>query len=178
MSVLPETHKNKGESMNELFIISAFILAILALRSLGQQEEVGAYATARQDSDNDDASDVSNGSMFDDNWMNSSMADAGSTTDWTTDPAYAFLVGNIYHNTPMDPTRTDWNEISNTDESCSPCSSESDTNLFDDSFSNSSSFDDTFSSSSFDDSFSSCSSDDSWSDNSFSDSFSSSSFND
>jgi len=63
-----------------------------------------------------------------------------SDTDWMTDPSCAHLGGNIYHDTPMDPTYHD-----------------------NDSFSSSSSFDDTFSSSFSDDSWYSSSSDDSFS---------------
>ncbi|WP_305569803.1 hypothetical protein [Humidesulfovibrio sp.] len=67
-------------------------------------------------------------------------------SDWWTDPAYASLPGNIYHDTLMDPTYTD--DI---------------TSSFDDSFSSSSGYDDSLSSSSFDDSCSSSSFDDSFS---------------
>jgi len=84
-----------------------------------------------------------------------------SDTDWMTDPSCAHLGGNIYHDTPMDPTYHD-DSLSSSDVSCS--------NLFDDSFSSSSGYDDTFSSSISDDSWSSSSSDDSFSlSNSFDD---------
>lgn len=86
----------------------------------------------------------------DDDWMASGTIGDSATssyesafssdTDWMTDPSCAHLGGNIYHDTPMDPTYHD-----------------------DDSFSSSSSFDDSLSSSSFDDSCSSSSFDDSFS---------------
>jgi len=86
----------------------------------------------------------------DDGWMASGTIGDSATssyesafssdTDWMTDPSCAHLGGNIYHDTPMDPSYHD-----------------------DDSFSSSSSFDDTFSSSISDDSWSNSSFDDSFS---------------
>lgn len=137
----------------EGFIIGGVVLAaILFLRSQDQETGTGAYAVVRQDSDNDGASDVSNSSLFDDDWPISSMSRAGqvetcrflsdseSETGRWMDSMYAHEPDNIYHATPMDPTYHD-----------------------DDIFSNSSSIDDSFSTSSFDDSCSSSSLDDSFS---------------
>lgn len=100
----------------------------------------------------------------DDDWMASGAIGDSATsshesafssdTDWMTDPSCAHLGGNIYHDTPMDPTYHD-DILSSSDVSCS--------NLFDDSFSSSSGYDDSLSSSSFEDSWSSSSSDDSFS---------------
>lgn len=141
----------------EGFIIGGVVLAaILFLRSQDQETGTGAYAVVRQDSDDDGASDVSNSSLFDDDWPISSMSRAGqvetcrflsdseSETGRWIDPMYAHEPDNIYHGTMIDPTHhdDDWSGS---------------TSSFDDSFS-SSSLDDTGSSSSFDDSFSSSSS--------------------
>ncbi|MGE4338239.1 MAG: hypothetical protein AB7E55_20005 [Pigmentiphaga sp.] len=151
----------------EGFIIGGVVLAaILFLRSQDQETGTGAYAVVRQDSDDDGASDVSNSSLFDDDWPISSMSRAGqvetcrflsdseSETGRWIDPMYAHEPDNIYHGTLIDPTYHD-DSLSSSDDSCS--------NLFDDSFSSSSSYDDSFSSSSFDDSCSSSSFDDSFS---------------
>ena len=151
----------------EGFIIGGVVLAaILFLRSQDQETGTGAYAVVRQDSDDDGASDAftpsSRLSLFehsslsnDDDWPTSSIMDdcpvtdsyepiTSMDTDWWTDPAYASLPGNIYHDTLIDPTHDD-DSISSFNDSCS-------VSLFDDSFSNSSSIDDSFSSSSsFDD---------------------------
>ena len=142
--------------MEGIVICGVVFAAIVFLRSQDQETQTGAYAVARQDSDDDGASDVSNSSLFDDDWPISSMSRAGqvgtcrflsdseSETSRWTDPMYAYEPDNIYHGTMIDPTHhdDDWSGS---------------TSSFDDSFS-SSSLDDTGSSSSFDDSFSSSSS--------------------
>jgi hypothetical protein len=161
----------------EGFIIGGVVLAaILFFQSQDQETGTGAYAPVRVDSNDDGAADAftasSSVSLFehsslssDDDWPTSSVMDdspvTGSygsgirmDTDRWTDPTYAYEPDNIYHGTPIDPTYHD-DSFSSSDDSCS--------NLFDDSCSSSSGYDDSFSSSSFDDSFSSSSFDDSFS---------------
>lgn len=167
--------------MEGIIICGAILAAIMFMRSQAQETQQGAFATVRDVSDDNGASDVaaSNSlSLFehssrssDDDWSASSMLDdsflagscgfdTGLNTDRRTDPAYAYELDNIWHGTLIDPTYHDDSSSSFDDNSPS---------LFDDSFSSSSSCDDS-SSSSFDDS---------WSSTSFDDSFSSgSSFND
>lgn len=159
--------------MEGIIICGAILAAIMFLRSQTQEIQQGAFATVRDVSDDNGASDVSAAScsvsLFehsslsnDDDWPINSVTD-GSTTSFSyesdtsrwTDPMYAYELNNIWHGTLIDPTYHDDNS-SNFDDSSS--------SLFDDSFSDSSSYDDT-SSSSF--------SDDSWSSTSFDDSFSS-----
>lgn len=158
--------------MDGILICTALLIAIALLRLRGQESDALAYAPVRVNADeNISTSAIIGGGLMvhespflsssDDDWTSSSSNDEGSIssgydsdtsldTDWTTDPAYAYLLGNIYHDT-----------------------------LYGDSFSSSSDDDWSSSATSFDDSFSSSSSDDSWSDSNFDDSFSSSiSFND
>lgn len=146
----------------EGFIIGGVVLAaILFFQSQYQETGTGAYAPVRVDSNDDGAADAfiasnslslfEQSSLSSDDWPTSGMADdsfvtsgyepdSGMDTSRWTDPSYAHEPDNIYHNTSMDPTYHD-----------------------DDSFSNSSSCDDSLSSSSFDDSCSSSSFDDSFS---------------
>jgi len=161
--------------MDGILICTALLIAIALLRLRGQESDSPAYAPVRVDTDENISTGAIYGNSFmlhespllfsDNEWTSSSTTDdsaestsydfgTSSDTDWVTDPSYAYMVGNIYHDPPMDPT------------------------YHDDSFTSSSDDDWSSSTTSFDDSFSSASSDDSWSDNSFSDSFSSSSFND
>ncbi len=151
--------------MDGILICSALLIAIVLLRQRGQESEAEAYAPVRMDTDDSYTTGAICGSSLmmhenshsssDDDWPTSGMADDSfvtsgyepdssmDTSRWT-DPMYAHEPDNIYHNTSMDPTYHD-------DDSFSISSS------YDDSFS-SSSFDDSCSSSSFDDSFSSSSS--------------------
>ncbi|SNS18918.1 hypothetical protein SAMN04488503_3098 [Humidesulfovibrio mexicanus] len=154
--------------MDGILVCIALVIAIVSLRRHGHQEEPSACVAVHKVSDTDGASGASNSSLFDDEWPASSMQSSSFDTDWWTNPAYAFMAGNIYHNTFMDPTYTDWSSTSSSDDSCS--------SSFGDSLSNSDDW--SSSTASFDDSLSSSSCDDSWSSGSFSDSFSSSSFND
>lgn len=169
--------------MDWILICSGLLIAIMILRQRGQESDAEVYAPIRVDSDDSHTSgaifgtsvlmDESSYCSSNDDWPTSSMMDDSpvsigyesgndSDTDWVTDPTYAYMAGNIYHDTPMDPTYhgDDWS---------------SSTSGFDDSFSSSSFDDSCSSSSSCDDTFGSSLSDDSWSSSSFDDSFSSSS---
>lgn len=150
--------------MDGILICGALLIAIVLLRQRGQDSDAVAYAPVSADTDDSTADTICGGSLSllnhsalssDDDWPNSSILDdslvAGSygsginmdTNRWM-DPMFAYEVDNMYHNTPMDPTYHDDDSFSN--------SSSCDDSLL------SSSFDDSCSSSSFDDSFSSSSS--------------------
>ncbi len=162
--------------MEGIIICGVVLAAIMIIRSQNQETETRVFATVRDDSNDDDATDAFTASSSlslldhsafssDDDWPNSSMMNGSPVTgsygsgihmdtDRWTDPMYASEPDNIYHGTLIDPTYHD-DSFSSSDDSCS--------NLFDDSCSSSSGYDDSFSSSSFDDSFSSSSVDDSFS---------------
>lgn len=148
--------------MDGTLICTAIIIAIVLLRLRGQESDALAYAPVRVDTDDNSTADASCCSSFlmheslfsssDDDWLSSSTmddspisigyeSDTNSDMDRWADPMYAYEPGNIYHDTPVDPTYHD--------DDWSSC-----TTSFDDSFSSSSS-DDSWSESSFDDSFSS-----------------------
>lgn len=158
--------------MEGIIICGVVLAAIMIIRSQSQETETRVFATVRDDSNDDDATDAFTASSSlslldqsafssDDDWPNSSMMNGSPVTgsygsgihmdtDRWTDPMYASEPDNIYHGTLIDPTYHD-DSFSSSDDSCSSSSG------YDDSFS-SSSFDDSFSSSSVDDSFSSSSS--------------------
>lgn len=162
--------------MEGIIICCVVLAAIMIIRSQRQETETRVFATVRDDSNDDGATDAFTASSSlslldhsafssDDDWPNSSMMNGSPVTgsygsgihmdtDRWTDPMYASEPDNIYHGTLIDPTYHD-DSFSSSDDSCS--------NLFDDSCSSSSGYDDSFSSSSFDDSFSSSSVDDSFS---------------
>lgn len=148
----------------------------MIIRRQSQETETRVFATVRDDSNEDSVAAAlttsSSVSLFEhsslssnDDWPTSSAMDdsfvtsgygSGTSTDssrWM-DPMYAYEPDNIYHGTLIDPTYHD-DSFSSSDDSCS--------NLFDDSCSSSSGYDDSFSSSISDDSWSSNSSDDSFS---------------